>query len=210
MDEGDQVMSQQEFVSPSQSQQSQEEYAFNGEEAYNPQHPYSWSPNKAGVPRDEPPSSYDEPIIQRGYQAQDQRTDHKSQENIIGRSGKRTRRQQAQRTSRPLNPDGDAYERGYGMPQQYQAWQGVPPWARAQPRQKNLTRMIVLIVLGLIFIGPILHLLGGLLLFAIGAVFFALILAFFVLIIVGIFFLIFRLPLRRRSSFPPWRGPWGW
>jgi hypothetical protein len=201
-------MSQQEFVSPSQSQQSQEEYAFNDEEAYNPQHPYSWSPKKAGVPRDEPPSSYDEPVIQRGYQAQDQRAGNKSRESTTGWYGKNSRRQQAQRQQ--FSSDGDAYERGYGMSQRFSVRQGVPPWARAQSQQKNLTRMVVLIVLGLIFLGPILRLLAGLLLFMIGAVFFALMLAFFVLVILGIFFLIFRLPLRRRSSFPPWRGPWGW
>ena len=109
-------MSQQEFVSPSQSQQSQEEHAFNDEEAYNPQHPYSWSSNKAGVPRDEPPSSYDEPMVQRGY----------------------------------------------------------------------------------------------LLILVIGTVFFALLLAFVVIMIISILSFIFRVPLRRRSPFPPWLGPLGW
>jgi hypothetical protein len=191
-------MSQQEFVSRSQG-----EDAHNGEEGYNPQHPYNWSPNKTSVPRDEPPSSYDEPMIQRGYRAQDYSADHKSQERTTGRTG----RQQAHHQQ--FGPDGDAYERGYRISQGYNAWQGVPPWARVQPRQRGFVRAVVFIVLGLMLIGPILHLLGGILLFLIGAVFLGLLIACFVLIILGILF-ISRLSLRRRSSFPPWRGRWGW
>jgi len=195
-------MSQQEFVSPSESQRSQGKDASNDDEAYYPQHPYSWSPNKASAPRDEPPSSYDEPMMQRGYQAQDSSADSKSQESTTRRSGRQQARQQ-------FGPDGDAYERGYRMSQQYNVTQGVPPWARPQRRPRYLVRLVVLIVLGLIFMGPILHLLGGLLLLVIGAVFFSLLLALFVLVIVSIIFIL-RLPFRRRSSFPPWHGPWGW
>ena len=200
-------MSQQEFVSPSslsQSQQTQGEYALNDDETYHPQHPYYWSPNKADVPRDEPPSSYDEPIVQRGYQAQDRTTGTKHQESTTGRgSGRQMQNQQ-------LSPDGDAYERGYRMYHQYNAWQNVPPWARAQPQQKKVAKLVLFIVLALFFIGPILHLLGALLLLVIGTVFFALLLALFVILLIGIFSFIFRVPLRqRRSYFRPWRGPWG-
>ncbi len=193
-------MSQQEFVSRPQG-----EDALNDEEGYNPQHPYNWSPNKTGGPRDEPPSSYDEPMIQRGYRAQDYRADSRGQEDTRGRRW--GGQQQAQRGQ--IGPDGDAFERGYRMSQGGNAGQGVPPWARPQPRQKGLVRALVLIVLGLMLIGPILHLLGGVLLFLIGAMFLALLVAGFVLMAVGILF-IFRLSSRRRSSFPPWRGRWGW
>jgi hypothetical protein len=179
-------MSQQEFVSPSQSQQSQGEHELNDDETYSPQHPYYWSPNKAGVPRDEPPSSYDEPMVQRGYQAQDRTTDTKDQTSTTrrGTGGKQVQRQQ-------FSPDGDAYERGYRMYHQYNARPNVPPWARAQPQQKNVARLVLFIVLGLMLIGPILHLLAGLLILVIGTVFFALLLAFFVIMIIGILSFIF-------------------
>ena len=232
-------MSQQEFVSPSQSQQSQGEHELNDNETYHPQHPYYWSPNKAGVPRDEPPSSYDEPMVQRGYQAQDRTEDSKRQQGTTHRSRilvpargylsprqgastfsndprhddvvvplAGTRERQAQRQQ--FGPDGDAYERGYGMDHRYNAGRNVPPWARAQPKQKNVARLVLFIALGLMLIGPILHLLAGLLILVIGTVFFALLLAFFVMMIIGILSFIFRVPLRRRSSFPPWLGPLGW
>jgi hypothetical protein len=179
-------MSQQEFVSPSQSQQSQEEDEFNDDETYSPQHPYYWLPNKAGVPRDEPPSSYDEPMVQRGYQAQGRTTDTKDQASTTrrGTGGKQAQRQQ-------FSPDGDAYERRYRMYPQYNARPNVPPWARSQPQQKNVARLVLLIVLGLMLIGPILHLLAGLLILVIGTVFFALLLAFFIIMIIGILSFIF-------------------
>jgi len=199
-------MSQQEFVSP--SQQSQEEHKLNDDETYHPQHPYYWSPNKAGVPRDEPPSSYDEPMVQRVYQAQDRSSDTKRQQSTTHRSGNPGEQRQVQRQQ--FGPDGDAYEHGYRMYHRYNARPNVPPWARAQPRQKNVARLVLFIVLGLMFIGPILHLLAGLLILVIGTVFFALLLAFFVIMIIGILSFIFRVPLRRRSSFPPWLGPLGW
>ncbi len=202
-------MSQQEFVSPSQSQQSQGEHALNDNETYHPQHPYYWSPNKAGVPRDEPPSSYDEPMVQRGYQAQDRTEDSKRQQGTTHRSRSENPVGQAQRQQ--FGPDGDAYERGYGMYHRYNAGRNVPPWARAQPKQKNVARLVLFIALGLMLIGPILHLLAGLLILVIGTVFFALLLAFFVIMVIGTLSFIFRVPLRRRrSSFPPWLGPLGW
>jgi len=199
-------MSQQEFVSP--SQQSQGEHELNDDETYHPQHPYYWSPNKAGVPRDEPPSSYDEPMVQRVYQAQDRSSDTKRQQCTTHRSGNPGEQRQAQRQQ--FGPGGDAYEQGYRMYHQYNARPSVPTWARAQPRQKNVARLVLFIVLGLMLIGPILHLLAGLLILVIGTVFFALLLAFFVIMIIGILSFIFRVPLRRRSSFPPWLGPLGW
>ncbi len=205
-------MSQQEFVSASQSQQSQGEHELNDNETYHPQHPYYWSPNKAGVPRDEPPSSYDEPMVQRGYQAQDRTEGSKRQDQGGGKLTPllttQPRGRQAQRQQ--FGPDGDAYERGYGMYHRDNTGRNVPPWARAQPRQKNVARLVLFIALGLMLIGPILHLLAGLLILVIGTVFFALLLAFFVMMIIGILSFIFRVPLRRRSSFPPWLGPLGW
>ncbi len=201
-------MSQQEFVSPSQSQQSQGEHELNDDETYSPQHPYYWSPNKAGVPRDEPPSSYDEPMVQRGYQAQDRTTDTKDQASriLVPARGTSTFSNNPRHdnvvvplagtrgdegTRGQFSPDGDAYERGYRMYHQYNARPNVPPWARAQPQQKNVVRLVLFIVLGLMLIGPILHFLAGLLILVIGTVFFALLLAFFVIMIIGILSFIF-------------------
>lgn len=162
-------MSQQEFVP-----QSQHSLNNNEDELYYPQHPYNWSerPNKEAAPRDEPPSSYDEPLIQRGYQAQDQHTS--------------TQRQQ-------FSPDGDAYEHRYRI---YHQPQSLPPWARTQPRKKHIARLLFLIGLAALLIKPALILLiaiAGLISFALIAVALPLI---FVVGTVSIFLLILRAVIR--------------
>src|SRR5260370_8916054 len=62
-------MSQQEFEPGLQSKQDS---LNEDEEIQYPQYPYSWSGklHREGVPRDEPPSSYDTTMMQRGYQEQ--------------------------------------------------------------------------------------------------------------------------------------------
>jgi len=151
-------MSQQEFAPQSQSQQPQEpetegQHLLSDNEIYYPQHPYYWSKgkDKAGMPRDEPPSSYDESVMQRGYQAQDYAggTQHTG-----GTAGSQSGWRQQ------LSPDGDAYEQGYRVHNRYNAWRTVPPWAMPQPQKKNVVRLALLILLGLLLIKPILILMG--------------------------------------------------
>ena len=170
MGEGDLKMSQQEFVPQSQQSQGprpEGQQPLSEDEIYYPQHPYNWSmgENKAGPPRDEPPSSYDEVIIQRGYQEQPRKGGADS------RSGWRQQ----------LSPDGDAYEESYRAHRQYNSWRTVPPWARPQPQAKSIVRLAVLIVLGLLLIKPLL-IVAGVLLAVIGG-------------IIGIAFLAIVLPI---------------
>jgi hypothetical protein len=208
-------MSQQEFAPQPQSQQSQElqtegQHSLSDNEIYYPQHPYYWSKGeaKAGLPRDEPPSSYDEPAMQHGYQAQG------------GYAGETQHTERAP-GSRPglrqqFSPDGDAYEQGYRVYNRYNAWRTVPPWARPQSQRKSAVRLALLIVLGLLLIKPILILMG-LLLAVIGLTIFAIVLP--VIFAVGIVSIILialrvafwqrRIPYRQHYS-RVWRGPWGW
>ncbi len=192
-------MSQQEFVPESQAQQSQREHALNDDEVYHPQYPYNWSPNNASAPRDEPPSSYDEPMIQRGYQAQDDAAGTKRQ----AWAPHERSAPQGQRFS----PDGDAYEQGY------RSYNVVPPWARVQPQKKNVPRLVLLIVLGLILIKPILVLFTFLLVAIasiVGLTFLAIVLPLIVVVgIVTILLFILRVAFWQNSRRYR-RPPWGW
>jgi hypothetical protein len=191
-------MSQQEFVPESQAQQSRRKHALNDDELYHPQYPYNWSPNKAGAPRDEPPSSYDEPMIQRGYQAQNDAAGTKR------RAWAPYERSAPQRQR--FSPDGDAYEQGY------RSYNVVPPWARVQPRKKNVARLVLLIVLGLILIKPILVLLAFLLVAVasiVGLTFLAIVLP--LILVVGIVtILLFILRVAFWQNPRRYRPPWGW
>ena len=181
MGKGDLKMSQQEFVP--QSQQSQElqpegQQPLSNDEIYYPQHPYNWSigENKAGPLRDEPPSSYDEVISRRSYQAQNRAANTQQQEQTRKSSADSRSRQRQQ-----LSPDGDAYEESYRTYRQHNSWRTVPPWARPQPQGKSVVRLAVLIVLGLLLIKPLL-IVAGVLLAVIGG-------------IIGIAFLAIVLPI---------------
>lgn len=125
------LMSQQEqeFVQRQQSPQ-------NEDESYNPRSPYHWSGSvhREGVPRDEPPSSYNldaSSDYEAGYQAQD----------VPPAAPQMEAQQQLSKPQAHYNPyDGDAYEQSYRpyatqTPYQTNAGQqGVPPWARPQQR----------------------------------------------------------------------------
>ncbi len=207
-------MSQQEFAPQSQSQQSQElrtegQHLLSDNEIYYPQHPYYWSKgeDKAGLPRDDPPSSYDEPAMQRGYQAQDYA---RGTQHTQGTPGSRPEWRQQ------FSPDGDAYEQGYRMHSRYNAWRTVPPWARPQPQMKSVVRLALLIILGLLLIKPLLILIG-LLIAIIGLTFLVVVLpVIFVLGIVSIILIALRVAFwQRRIHYRQhysrvWRGPWGW
>jgi hypothetical protein len=201
-------MSQQEFEMGSQS--SQQNSSNNEDEIHQPQYPYSWSDkiNKEGVPRDEPPSSYDATVMQQGYQAQTPNTS-----NVPGQQAQVNRQYQYI----PPAGDGDAYEQGY-RPYRNRSGQGqgVPPWAGPQQRPRNPIRFafIILVLLGLgvlmtIFgsMGPVLGFIGG----TIGAIILVFLFIIFVplLILFVIFGVIFRMLRPRRAR--RWyrrRGPW--
>jgi hypothetical protein len=206
-------MSQQEFESQSQSYRQDAE--SDEQEIYQPHYPYSWSGklDKEVGPRDEPPVSYTEPTIQRGYQAQDYADYKQQQETYTDHSSLQSRKRQSQQY---YSPDGDAFEYGYRPYNRYNTAQGVPPWARPQHHRGGAGKWILFLILGLLLIKPILILMGILLAF-VGVAILAFVLPFLLLIaFIGILMAAFRLALwsgrsryRRRPGYWYWRGPWG-
>ena len=205
-------MSQQEFEMGSQS--NQQNSSNEEDEIHQPQYPYSWSGkiNPEGVPRDEPPSSYDATVMQQGYQAQTSNTT-----NAPGQQSQVSSQQQYI----PPAGDGDAYEQGYRPYNAYNRTQsgqgpGVPPWARPQQHSRDPVRFafIILVLLGVgilmaIFgsMGSVLGFIGG----AIGAL--ILVILFIILVPLLILFVIFGVIFRmlRPGRTRYWyrrRGPW--
>lgn len=233
-------MSQQEFVPEPQSFGQENDNA----EIYQPQYPYSWSGKlaKEAAPRDEPP--FVEPPFQTpaeqssgthsagtdqtmqysyGYQAQDYAASAKQQGNPPHAADQQWQSpgyQDSGARQKQFHADGDAYEPGYrpyGRPQFIPAQgQGVPWWARPQRHKRSPWRWVFLIILALMFIHPIVTLLGLLLagigLLIGGTVLFVVLLPF-LLIALSIFMAIFRpvfWPGRRRGWYGRWnhrRGP---
>ena len=198
-------MSQQELVPGPQDQQPE-----NDEEIYTPQHPYSWSGNShaEGVPRDEPPSSYE---YEAGYQAQDTYAGEPPSldtANDFTQPAQQMQQQTLQAPQNQYNPyDGDAYEQGYNPYNNNTGQnQGVPPWARPQQQARSPFRfggiLLVLIFITLastlghgFFFYDAGHLLGW---------FFGTL--FFPLFILMMIFNAIRRGARGRYR----RGPWGW
>ena len=200
-------MSQQEFEPGSQSNQ----HSLNeDDEIQQPKYPYSWSGklNQEGVPRDEPPSSYDPTVMQQGYQAQTS-----SNANIPGSSQSSSG---GRYSSVAPEGDGDAYEQGYRPHNTYNRgqWQGVPPWARPQPHPRRPARFafILLILLGVGFLmamlgsaGPMMGMMGDVFGTIILVILFIIMVPIFILFV--IFGVIFRMFRPRRVRY--WRrGPW--
>ncbi len=201
-------MSQQEFEPGPQS--SQQNSLNENDEIYRPQYPYSWSGklDQEGVPRDEPPSSYDATVLKQGYQGQTSRN--------TGLPGSSQPRVDSQYQNVPPAGDGDAYEQGYRPYNTYNAAQsgrGVPPWARPQPHPRNPVRfgIIILIVMGIILfggiigpMGPVMGLAGDVFSTVIALVLFAIPVPLCILcVVLGVIFRMFR---RRRVRY--WRrGP---
>lgn len=138
-------MSQQEFVPESQSPAHD---PLKEDEVYYPRAPYSWSGklDKEATPRDVPPSSYGEPRVQQGYQAQTNASQNDSARASQGGSG----------------GVAGGYQRGYGPYRSYN-WsngrqggpgQGVPPWARPQQHRRAPFRfgfiLLILVAIALI------------------------------------------------------------
>jgi hypothetical protein len=204
-------MSQQEFEPVSQSNQQN---ALNeDDEIQHPQYPYSWSGNlnQEGVPRDEPPSSYDATVLQQGYQAQTP-----AHANVPGSS--QSRMGGRYEYVAPQS-DGDAYERGYRPYNAYNTaqggqGQGVPPWARPQQHPRNPVRFayIILVLIGVGFLMTIFGHMGAMIGFFGGVLGTIILLMLFVilvplLILFVIFGVIFRMFRPRRVRY--WRrGPW--
>jgi len=221
-------MDQQEFAPRSQSEEQQ---PLEEEGIEDQAQPYYWS-TKPNTPKDEPTSLYDVPMVQsdslndyqNGYMARktvedtENTGDTSQREGKIDTSGKLTHSSQAQRQKKQFSPDGDAYEFQYRPNNAGNVQWGAPPFARPQLRRRNPARWFWLVVLGLIFLGPLMRVLG-VLLAAIGVIILVLLLTFFLVLLVAIPFILFRVGRRlglvgnrqRRWRYSnSWRGPWGW
>jgi hypothetical protein len=211
-------MSQQEFVPQSHEEQPQDK-----DELY-PQQPYYWStkPDGKAKPKEEPLSSYSEPMVQddngsdyqQGYMAQDHATysDTRKQNPGLNQgqgqtAATRSQQSWSQSQQQQFAPGGNTPGQKYGATPgyeyqynyQYPGWR-VPPWARPQQQQQGKRSFggFWLIILGLVLLGPLLRFLGVIL--AIG---FSLALPFIVVGLFAIPFLLFRAITRRRRR----RGP---
>lgn len=218
-------MDQQEFDPRSQRSQAEEQQPLDEEEIEYPAQPYYWS-SKPNTPKDEPTSLYDVPMVQNdtlndyqnGYSAPVQKTvEETSQRGEKIATGRQTA-QPSQGQGQRFGSDGDGYEFQYRPNSAANQQLGVPPFARPQLRRRGPARLIWLVVLGLIFFGPLMHFLGALLAVT-GVIILALLLPFLLVLLVAIPFLLFVVSRRLRGGgnrqrrwrySNSWRGPWGW
>ncbi|HET7638497.1 MAG TPA: hypothetical protein VFK47_07120 [Ktedonobacteraceae bacterium] len=209
-------MSQQEFFQESQSQQEgQQPFADN--EIADTAQPYYWStrPPQQGAPKEAPTEGYDEPMVhndyrddyQHGYLAQDTSKYTYAQAGRPGIDGPRAQPQASSSQKQQFSPDGDSFERQYRPYARSNIQWNVPYWARPQRQPRGSARVIWLIILGVIFIGPALHILGTLLAVA-GVILLTLLFPFLVFALFAIPYTLYRIS-RRRSFFQNrWRGSW--
>ena len=209
-------MSQQEFFQESQSQQEGQQPFDNNEIAGTAQ-PYYWStrPPQQGAPKEAPTEGHDEPMVhndyrddyQHGYMAQDTRKYPHAQASGPGIDEPRAQSQASSSQKQQFSPDGDSFERQYRPYARNNVQWNVPFWARPQRQPRGSVRVIWLIILGMIFIGPVLHMLGALLA-VVGVILLTLLLPFLVVALFAIPYTLYRIS-RRRSPFQNrWRGPW--
>jgi len=202
-------MSQQEF----EPQQNERPYNSNVQEnnQESEARPYYWStkPNTGNTPKNEHPANFEDsltdvpPIPPYSYQAQDRPA--QGTQNTTNTPPQQS--QQWQQRPR-FSPDGDAFEQGY---QPYGSYnRQAPPWARPQ-RNRGVGRIIFFIVLGFLFLKPLLLLVGGL--FIIAGIFLGLLLLllgiglaamFIIFTVLGRPFLFRR--FRSRRPWGRWRG----
>lgn len=194
---------QQELVPEPHHQQPETE-----EDIYAPQYPYAWSGNinAEGVPRDEPPSSYD---YAAGYQAQDAYSGSTPEASA---PNEYSQQQQQQQLIPPYqyNPyDGDAYQQnnntyGQNAMGQGQMGQQVPSYARPQQQQHGsfgFGRILFVLILISIMSSTLGH---GFFFFDMGHVFGW----FFGMLFFPLFILMMIFGSMRRGGRR--RGPWGW
>ncbi|HYK86202.1 MAG TPA: hypothetical protein VEV19_12600 [Ktedonobacteraceae bacterium] len=230
-------MHEQSSVPESQSHQSQGQHFQDEQNRDYPAQPYYWS-TKPDSPKDEPASLYDDPMVQsdtphdyqHGYSMQNNinagynyneplenstRTSEQPSATYGQQSQSRSRYQQQQ-----YSPDGDAFEQQYryGSSGHANYWQwSVPAWARPQRQRSSASRWFWFILLALLFMGPLMHLLGFLL--VVGVILLTLLFPFIIVALFSIPFVLSRalfgrpLPQRRWRYTRFWRmnnTPWRW
>jgi hypothetical protein len=177
--------------------------------------PYSWStsPKSGNLPKNEHPSTFEDsipPIPPYSYAAQDALPPQQEQEKATYYSGGQEKQSQQQQAG----PQRNTFQYGYRPYTSYNTQSQVPPWARPQHHNRRAFRWVILFILGMIFLNPLLHVLGWL------AVAFGVIFIIFAVIVgaVAIMALVvlsaLGIPLRigRRHAYRRWyrRGPWSW
>ena len=209
-------MSQQEFFQESQSQQEGQPPSGDNGIAEKAQ-PYYWStqPPQQGAPKEAPAEGYDEPMVhhdyrddyQHGYIAQDTSKYTSVQAGRSGLDEPRAQSQASNSQKQQFSPDGDSFERQYRPYVRNNIQWNVPLWARPQRQGRGSARIIWLIILGMIFIGPMLHILGALLAI-VGVILLTLLFPFLVVALFAIPYTLYRISKRRSSFQNRWRGPW--
>ena len=224
-------MSQQEFFQgPQFQEQEQGRPSLEDDDIEYPPQPYYWStqPGK-GAPKDEPTSLSDESMVeadhpgdyQHGYAAQD------NVSNPVGEryttppfivpqeeSNRGTPQWQSQTQRKQFSPDGDSFEYQYRPYRANNQQWSAPPWARPQHRRRAGS-WFWLVVLGLIFMGPLLHIIGAFLA-VIGVIILTLLVPFLLVAMFALPYMLFRairgrpLPGRRWPYTSSWRGPRRW
>lgn len=190
--------------------------------------PYYWSSapenGKSGktgdMPKNEHPSTFEDTIPPYSYPAQGMAAPQSQAYTEAGKQTGQTRQQHIKRQQ--FSPDGDALEYGY-RPYQHQAGynyaaQQVPPWARPQQHNGRGLRWLVFIILGIVFLPPVLWLVGHLLAvlgILIGVTIFALLIPIIFVLVLGGFIAIFVFGALsmlgiggRRRGWGYRRGPW--
>lgn len=214
-------MSQQAMFPESQGEHSQDNEEYK---------PYYWSTTpvagkgKTGdVLKNEHPATFEDTIPPYSYAAQEQappRQEPRYGENADKAKSEYQRTQQTRQQQ--FNVGGQTFEQGSrpSMQQPYSMAQQVPSWAHPQRNNRGSWRVTALIILGFIFLKPLLfvaiHLLAGVgILFGIAAlaiivpIIFALMLAGFAIVVLLVILSALGVPIRRRRR-RFWGGPWGY
>ena len=195
-------MSQQQLVPEPQDGDSQ-----GSEEIY--KRPYK-AARSSNMPKDEHPSTFEETIPPYSYRAQD-RVTHNTPDPGSGAHLHETNAQERQSRRRRFSPDGDALESGYQPYRQQQRMYGqVPSWARPQQhKNKHLLRWIITLALVIIFIKPLVILVGGLFFAGLTVLGFIILIPLIIvgtLLLAGLVLAILGLLLGRAV----WRNIWRW
>ncbi len=195
-------MSQQQLVPEPQDESTTD--SQENEEIY--QHLYK--PRSSDMPKEEHPSTFEETIPPYSYHAQDRITQSPADPAHSAHFHETNARQRQSRRQR-FSPDGDALENGY-RPHQQQQYSRVPPWARPQPqRNSHVLRWLILIVIAIIFIKPLLALIGGLFIAGVtvlGLIILIPVIVLGILIIAGFVLAVLGIILGRAV----WRSIWRW
>ncbi len=196
-------MSQQQLVPEPQDGSSSSSQG--NEEIY--KRPYK-SARSSNMPKDEHPSTFEETIPPYSYRAQDRVTQN-TPEPANRAHFYETNASERQSRRRRFSPDGDALENGYQPYRQQQRMRSqVPSWARPQQhKNRHLLRWIILLVLVIVFIKPLIILIGGLFLAGLTVIGFIILIPLIVLgvlLVVGLMLAILGMGLGRAV----WRSIW--